>query len=94
MNIQEQLAEWSKDPPEYEDYTPPTEDSLVVARALLEIINPMRVVPGGDGGVVFKWSGPMHTPKSLEVEADGSLNFIRWRGATIESRMRWKVYGE
>ena len=89
MTVQEQIAEWLKDPSVLEDdgLDAPTTLSLTVAAALAQIMTPTRIVPSGDGGIVFTWDRHKY---SLEVEWDGSVDFKVWQDVKIAARYLWK----
>jgi hypothetical protein len=78
--ISQQLASWSRDPEQLGDdgVVAPTVGIIALAidtaRALRDqrVESPDRVVPNGDGGIVFRWrSGDLTW--SLELDTDGSM---------------------
>lgn len=91
--IDQQLQEWQRDPSQLEDegVEPPSLEVLPlvveVAAALRDhgVEPPLRVLPNGEGGVVFEWRD---TPYfwSLEVEQTGSLNLSIFRNSRLISR--------
>lgn len=84
--IDEHLVEWGRDPSQLEDdgVTAPTAVALKAAVAVALFMRdagehaPSRVVPSGDGGVIFE--SDLGTEfVSLEVLKDGALEFNGFR---------------
>ena len=77
--IDGKLIEWGRDPSqlEDEDIIPPSSDAIASAsKFACEFRDqgkpaPLRVVPNGDGGIVFRWEYG-ETSISVEIEADES----------------------
>jgi hypothetical protein len=91
--IEETLKEWQRDPGalDEDDLEPPTLAILPVvievAKALRDnsVDPPLRVVPNGEGGVVFEWRDrPWFW--SLEVEHTGLLTLSLFRDGRLISR--------
>lgn len=93
--IDRKLIEWGRDPTplEDEDVVPPSSEAIKVAsdRAMAlrdeGIEAPKRVVPNGDGGIVFeRWAGPVS--ETIEVFEDGSIEYCCYRGTRLTHRQR------
>jgi hypothetical protein len=74
------LVNWGCDTSELEDdgIIPPSKWAIhVAANVALAVRNqgvpaPLRVVPSGDGGLVFEWKSPPHF-HTLEVSENGAI---------------------
>jgi len=85
-----QLVEWGRDPSRFddEDVTPPTKRAVAAAcRLAADMQNdgapgPGRVVPDGDGGIVFeRRSGRLL--EVLTVDGEGSVEYSSYRDARL-----------
>ena len=78
--IDNRLSAWARDPQQLADEgieapgVPMLQLAMDVARALYDqrVEAPDRVIPNGDGGMVFRWRSGDFT-WSLELDADGSM---------------------
>ena len=78
--MDKQFSSWASDPEQLGDdgIEAPSVEIVRLARDVATVLreqnveSPDRVVPNGDGGIVFRWRFGDFT-WSLEVEADGSL---------------------
>lgn len=76
----EQLAAWARDPQQLsdEDIVAPSGRMIQLAMDVAAVMRDRnveasdRVVPNGDGGIVFRWRSRDFT-WSLELDADGSM---------------------
>ncbi len=93
--IDRKLIEWGRDPTrlEDEDVVPPSFEAIKAASdsamALRDksIEAPKRVVPNGDGGIVFeRWEGSVS--ETIEVFEDGSIEYCRYRDTRLTHRQR------
>lgn len=92
--INEPLIDWGKDPSQLED-----EGIEAPSRALITFVSeyamclrrfgwppPLRVVPSGDGGIVFELkSGPYF--QSIEFDEDGTIELITFKDSKLVSRL-------
>ena len=75
-----QLSSWARDPEQLSDdgIEAPCVGTVQLAMSIARVLRdqnvepPDRVVPNGDGGIVFRWRSGNFT-WSLELDADGSL---------------------
>jgi hypothetical protein len=93
--IDGQLMAWRSDPSRLEDegIDAPSavafRSALLAAKVLRErgLPAPDRVVPSGDGGIVFaRKRDPYYS--TFEIEANGSIEFIRMKNTKVVSRQR------
>ena len=93
--IDDVLVEWGRDPSQLEDddVVPPTVATIeVAARFAMELRNagvapPMRVVPTGDGGIVFeRWEG--RVSERVEICDDGSIEYTAYDDCRLAARKR------
>ena len=78
--IDKQFASWASDPQQLSDdgLEAPSVGTVQLATNIASVLRdqivdvPDRVVPNGDGGIVFRWRSGDFT-WSLEVDVDGSL---------------------
>lgn len=93
--IDRYLVEWGRDPAllEDEDFEPPALDTI--SRAIEVAQNaaerglppPLRVLPDGDGGIVFERSeGTVF--ESIKVREDGSVHLLSYRGNELRAKQR------
>jgi hypothetical protein len=91
--IDYQLVEWGRNPDALADegVEPPTLEAISaaceVAKALRDACSecPSRVVPNGNGGVVFELSRPDYF-QTMEAKADGSVEFAVFNDCRLVSR--------
>ncbi|GMU82709.1 MAG: hypothetical protein IT450_15500 [Phycisphaerales bacterium] len=90
------LVEWGRDPQamEDDDVIPPSQNSVSHSIRLASQLAendappPTRVVPNGDGGIVFeRIRGEI--AETIEVESDGSLYFTLCQGSRLVHRAKW-----
>jgi hypothetical protein len=75
-----QLSAWARDPQQLrdEDIEPPSNRMIQLAMDVASVMRdrkieaPDRIVPNGDGGLVFRWRSGEFT-WSLELDVDGSM---------------------
>jgi hypothetical protein len=88
--IDRKLIEWGRDPAalEDDDLVPPSREAIGAAINLVRQLRdqglpaPMRVIPNGDGGIVFKrWKGSLL--ERLEVYDDGSIAYATFDGGRL-----------
>ena len=80
QEVIEQLAAWARDPEQLSDegIEAPSDRMLRLALDVVAVLrernveSPDRVIPNGDGGIVFRWRSRDFT-WSLELDADGSM---------------------
>lgn len=93
--IDGKLIEWGRDPSQLddEDVTPPSGTAISNACGLAtcgmdnDVSPPHRVVPNGDGGIVFeRWDGP--TFATIEIFEDGSIELCHFDDGKLVSRKR------
>lgn len=98
--IDETLVEWGRHPElvEEDDLIPPSaravQTACRVAMAYRDHVKPppKRVVPDGDGGIVFeRWSGSVS--ESLEVACDGQLEYVSCHNGVVVGRRPVTVDG-
>ena len=78
--MDEQFSSWAKDPEQLSDdgIEAPSVAMVQLAMSIARVLRdqnveaPDRVVPNGDGGIVFRWRSGDFT-WSLELDVDGSL---------------------
>ena len=78
--IDKQFSSWARDPEQLSDdcIEAPSNGVVQLAMNIARVLRdqnveaPDRVVPNGDGGIVFRWRSGDFT-WSLELDADGSL---------------------
>ncbi len=77
-DIRAKLAKWLRDPASVADegLIPPSAASIQAVLARLERWSPfwvwgLRVIPNGDGGVIYEWGRGSHW-ETLEFAEDGS----------------------
>lgn len=93
--INEPLIDWGRDPSQLEDegIDAPSKSVIDFANQLALILRdegspaPNRVIPSGDGGIVFKWSTGNRL-ETLEIHADYSIEFIVFHGSEIITRQK------
>lgn len=91
--IDGQLKEWQRDPSQLQDegIEPPSPEILPLVAEIAVTLRdhgvdpPLRVVPNGEGGVVFEWRDSPYF-WSLEVEKAGSLALSIFRNSRLVSR--------
>jgi len=88
------LLAWYKDPSQLmdEDISPPTREIIYKAYHLALAMRdnrspgPLRVVPDGEGGVVFEWQeGSVF--ETIGIEANGRMEFMSFEGSYLSTRM-------
>jgi hypothetical protein len=93
--IDRRLIEWGRDSSslEDEDIVPPSAEVIRLACQLAKFLRdkgspaPLRVVPDGDGGIVFeRHDGPYY--EIIEINADGSIDWASLRNARLLDRQR------
>ncbi len=93
--IDRRLIEWGKTPGILEDdgIVPPSPRVIRLASQLVMAMReqgapaPLRVVPNGEGGVVFeREAGSLF--QTIEIRADLSVEFASYRNARLVSRQR------
>ncbi len=91
--IDDKLIDWGGDSKavEEEDLIPPTEAAVHLAGRIAITLRddaslpPKRVVPDGDGGIVFeRWEGPRSI--SIEISNDGTAEIVYIRAGQVEAR--------
>jgi hypothetical protein len=91
--IDEKLIEWGRDPSLLDDESviPPSRPSVDTAVWLAMRLRdagevpPLRVVPDGDGGIVFeRWEGNLS--ESFEVSQHGGIEYVQCRDGRVEAR--------
>jgi len=94
--IDDRLIEWGRDPSRLADdgVVPPKREVVGWAIRLARILAskgadaPQRVVPNGDGGIVFeRWSGA--NAETIEVLDDGDVYYTAFRASRLVHRERW-----
>lgn len=92
--IDHKLIEWGRDPSQLEDddLIPPTRTAIRAACEAASQLRadgraaPNRVVPDGDGGIVFeRWCGPLS--ESIEFLRDGEMELVVCLNHTVVSRV-------
>ncbi len=92
------LVGWGLDPHHLEDdgLEPPNIDIIAFTINLAKALRdggtsaPLRVVPNGEGGIVFeKRSGPFFV--SLEINADESIEYIEFENSKIVERVKFHL---
>ena len=72
--------------------TPPSAKAISVAcqvaLAYQDRPAPLRVVPNGDGGIVFE-RGTGEVFETIEIQEDGSVEWASFRNSRLHSRKRW-----
>lgn len=100
--IDDRLVEWGKDlrALEDEDIVPPSLQIIDLAcRLAMEMrdddyASPLRVVPNGEGGIVFE-SWPIQVEEGIEeghvieINSDGSIELIVFANSQVVSREPW-----
>jgi hypothetical protein len=89
------LDRWEKDPQQIEEegLMPPSVEVLARARQVARTLRagggapPLRIVPDGDGGVVFERRAGS-VLETLAVEADGSAELASFDGGLLVTRKR------
>lgn len=93
--IDRKLIEWGRDPTrlEDEDVVPPSFEAIKVASDSAMALRdkskeaPKRVVPNGDGGIVFeRWEGSVS--ETIEVFEDGAIEYCRYHDTRLTHRQR------
>ena len=93
--IDRTLIEWGRDPSVLADdgVTPPSKQAIQVAIAIAEAVRgmgispPDRVVPDGDGGIVFEQrSGPIS--RTIEIHDNGDVYVSQFRDSRLVRRER------
>ena len=96
--IDEKLIEWGRHPEKFEDedgYKAPTADNLVRATELVlycrdqGVLPPLRMVPDGEGGIIFDWkssSRPYHVV--AQIHADGGMEMLLFHECKLLARNR------
>jgi hypothetical protein len=96
--IDYKLVEWGQDPGRFveEGLTPPSAMAIRGACVLAGILRdldreaPQRVVPSGDGGIVFeRRKGELF--EKIEIQEDGSVEWAAFRNSRLQSRDRWDL---
>jgi len=98
--IDEKLVEWGRNPAHLGeiDLIPPTRaairSAVRIARDMCDAspspAPPMRVVPDGDGGVVFeRWEDS--SSESIEINGDGGAEYVRIRTHRVVQRTAWRT---
>lgn len=96
--IDEKLVEWGRYPAQLAepDLIPPTDSAIRSAvRIAMDMRDaspshppPLRVVPDGDGGVVFeRWEGS--SSESIEIHGDGGAEYVQIRNHRVIQRTAW-----
>lgn len=91
--IDHYLVEWGRDPSQLEDddFVPPSLKTIGLAIKTAELLRnavppapaPLRVVPNGEGGIVFeRRAGDIF--QSLEIQEDGSIQLDTFRDCRLE----------
>lgn len=91
--INEPLIDWGRDPSQLEDegIDPPSREIVTRASQFAMFLRdqnvapPDRVIPNGDGGIVFKRSVGEYL-ETIEIGADGSIEIIVFRESEIVTR--------
>lgn len=91
--INEPLIDWGRDPSQLEDdgIDPPTTAIVTLASRFAMFLRneglpaPDRVIPSGDGGIVFKRSVGEYL-ETIEIGADASIQIIVFHGSKIDTR--------
>jgi len=87
------LIEWGRNPQELEDdyVIPPSfaviKDACKVAKSMRNkgFPVPLRVVPNGEGGVVFEWwAGPIF--QTIEISCNGTLEAVTYENSRLVAR--------
>ena len=93
--IDSKLIEWGRDPGqlEDEDVTPPSRAIIDRASDLAMLLRernwhpPNRVVPSGDGGIIFeRWDGPIF--EQIEISDDGAVLVASFEDSRLVSTTR------
>jgi hypothetical protein len=85
--IHGRLAEWNRDPVVLDDegVEPPSREIIGRAIRLAHYLSsrhvpaPQRIVPDGNGGIVFEWFQDS-TTESIEISDEGTLEYLRFVG--------------
>lgn len=99
--VMDRLVAWGYAPEQLADdgITPPTRRALAEAgrfvagmrklnaEAPVRLVA-MRVVPNGNGGVVFE-VGDVHLFERIDIDEDGSVEFQQFRGCNLVNRCRF-----
>jgi len=93
--IDQYLVEWGRDPAALEDegVIPPSRRVINRASTLAMLYRdsnnpaPSRVVPNGDGGIVFE-RGDRSWFQVIEIHADCSVELISFKSSRLVSRRR------
>ena len=91
--IDKKLIEWGRDPSQLDDemVIAPTRDVIRVAVELALALRdhdcppPGRVIPDGDGGILFERTDGVHT-ETLEVLDDSSIEYAAFQGSRLMAR--------
>lgn len=90
------LVEWGCNPSRFAEdgLTPPTAYAIGVACQVAQHLRdhdkdaPLRVVPNGDGGIVFeRRQGEIF--ETLEIQDDGSAEYTVFINSRLSTRTRW-----
>ncbi len=83
--IDENLIEWGRHPEQFEDedgYKAPTADNLVRATEFITFCrdqgaaSALRMVPDGEGGIVFDWKNKPPYHVMTELHPDGGMELL------------------
>lgn len=90
------LVEWGRNPSQLAEdgLIPPSANALAVACQVAQFLRdhdqdaPLRVVPNGDGGIVFERSqGEIF--ETIEIQEDGSAECTVFINSRLRTRTRW-----
>jgi hypothetical protein len=90
------LVEWGRNPGRFAEdgLTPPSANAIRVACQVAQHLRdhdkdtPLRVVPNGDGGIVFERSqGEIF--ETIEIQDNGSVEWATFSNGRLRSRRRW-----
>ena len=91
--IDKKFVEWGRNPSQLddEDLIPPSHDVILLASDLAmwardhELAHPDRVVPNGDGGIVFeRWHDSVS--ETIEIYNDGTIEFAVYKDSRLLTR--------
>jgi hypothetical protein len=91
--IDERLKAWQQSPEELDEdgLEPPSAEIFPLVEEVALVLKeqgvdpPLRIVPNGEGGVMFEWRHPPFF-WSLDVEKDGSMALSVFRNSRLVSR--------
>ena len=96
--IDEKLIEWGRHPEQFEDedgYKAPAADILAQATRLVAYCRdhgvrpPARMVPDGEGGIIFDWKNsdpPLHVV--AQIHPDGVMEMLEFLDSNLVARKR------